>query len=337
MPMGRLFVPSPFGMCTRRTGGAQYVPDLNRSRSDARFSSRFFAYSSAVTSSTPVAPSFRVLRYASSRNCKSMWWDSVVSAAPGICLASPAICWSLVDTDCGPNVSLMFPFNSSVTRPLASLHRIARGSVLRLPRYYQGAPTSHRPSRPALFRSPGRTTDCRLSRGSGGLLLTGSSSELHRCLNPLPSTHTRGDGGISQVPRQPLYEHALLFDPGGPPASGHWRCTTILPSAQLTASAPRSVTCRGSITQPGRSLSTLRSSDCSDRTPRKTHFPPVGQTLAGQDSHLLGCVRRFPLRASTHIVSSSSKLYLAHRPACRHAVRFSCASERPARQLEREV
>ena len=42
---------------------------------------------------------------------------------------------------------------------------------------------------------------------------------------------------------------------------------------QLTASAPRSVTFRGSITQPVRSLSTLRSSDCSDRTPRKTRFP----------------------------------------------------------------
>ena len=42
-----------------------------------------------------------------------------------------------------------------------------------------------------------------------------------RCLNPLPSTPTRGDDGISQVPRQPLCEHALLFDPGGPRASGH--------------------------------------------------------------------------------------------------------------------
>ena len=42
----------------------------------------------------------------------------------------------------------MLPFSSSVSRRLAFLHRIARGSLLRLPRYYQDAPTSRRPSRP---------------------------------------------------------------------------------------------------------------------------------------------------------------------------------------------
>jgi hypothetical protein len=41
----------------------------------------------------------------------------------------------------------MFPFSSSLTRRLASLHRIARGSLLRLHRYHQDVPTSHRPSR----------------------------------------------------------------------------------------------------------------------------------------------------------------------------------------------
>ena len=201
----------------------------------------------------------------------------------------------------------MFPLNGSVTRRLASLHRIPRGSVLRLPRYHQDAPTSRRPFRTARFRSLRGTTDCCASRGGGELLFAGPSSELRRCLNPPPSTRTRGDDGISQVPRQPFCEHALLFDPGGPDAPRPLTTHPILPSAQLKASAPRSVTFRGSITRPVRSLSTLRGSDYSEkhRARLATQWRP---TLLGQDSHLLGCIRRFPLCASTHIVFPSSKL-----------------------------
>ncbi len=120
----------------------------------------------------------------------------------------------------------------------------------------------------------------------------------------------------------------------------------MLPSVWLTTSAPHSVTFRGSITRPVRSLSTLRSSDYSDRTPRKTRFPLVGQTLAGQDFHLLGCFRRFPLCASTHIVSSSSKLSwrtsqrAAGRPAREARAqlsdgRYAAGTTRPQRALQR--
>lgn len=87
----------------------------------------------------------------------------------------------------------------------------------------------------------------------------------------------------------------------------------MLPSAQLTASAPHSVTFRGSITQPARSLSTLRSSDYSDRTPRKTRFPPAanligtGLSPAGllqEVSTLCFNSHRFPLLEA----------FLAHQP-----------------------
>ena len=176
----------------------------------------------------------------------------------------------------------MFPFSSSVTRRLASLHRIPRGSVLRVYRYHQAAPTSRRPSRLAPFCSLGRYHALLLVARPRGVAVAGSSSELRRCLNPLPSTHTRGDGGISQVPRLPLYEHALLFDPGGPDAPRPLTTHPMLPSAQLTASAPHSVTFRGSITQPARSLSTLRSSDYSDRTPRKTRFPLAANLIGAR-------------------------------------------------------
>jgi hypothetical protein len=146
-----------------------------------------------------------------------------------------------------------------------------------------------------------------------GVAVAGSSSELRRCLNPLPSTRSRGDDGISQVPRQPLYEHALLFDPGGPDAARPLTTHPILPSARLTASAPHSVTFRGSITQPIRSLSTLRSSDHSDRTPRKTRFPlaanldGAGLSPAGllqEASTLCFNSHRFPLLVA----------FLAHQP-----------------------
>jgi hypothetical protein len=79
--------------------------------------------------------------------------------------------------------------------------------------------------------------------------------------------------GSPRFPRQPLYEPALLFDPGRPDAPRPLTTHLMLPSARLTASAPHSVTFRGSITQPVRLRSTLRSSDHSDRTPRKTRFP----------------------------------------------------------------
>src|SRR5215831_6494333 len=46
-----------------------------------------------------------------------------------------------------------------------------------------------------------------------------------------------GGGRTSQVPGGPHYERALLFDPGGTFALGHYRAS-MLPSAKLTASAP---------------------------------------------------------------------------------------------------
>lgn len=63
MPSGLVFPALPgFGMCTRRTGGARYRPDLNRSSRLDRFASRPASYCAAVTPSTPAAPSLRVRR-----------------------------------------------------------------------------------------------------------------------------------------------------------------------------------------------------------------------------------------------------------------------------------
>jgi len=192
---------------------------------------------------------------------------------------------------------LVFPFSSSVSRRLASLHRIARGSLLRLPRYHQGAPTSCRPSRQTPFRSSGDATHHCGARGSGESLLAGSLSELRRCLNPLPSSALVEIGRISQVPGQPLREHALLFDPGGPAASGHCDASDIaFPSVDSVGSAFRH-------------LSRLNHTACSlavyasqlgllRLTPRKTHYP-LTATLGGAGLEPAGLHSKVSLRNIT--------------------------------------
>jgi hypothetical protein len=73
----------------------------------------------------------------------------------------------------------------------------------------------------------------------------------------------------------------------------------MLPSLRLTRSAPRSVTFRGSITRPVRSLSTLRSSDYSDDTTQDSL--PADATPGGAGLEPAGCNRRFHSAMSLHI------------------------------------
>ena len=61
----------------------------------------------------------------------------------------------------------------------------------------------------------------------------------------LPTTGSfDGNDRTSQVPGGPLYERALLSDPGGTSALGHYRAS-MLPSAQRTASAPTTMLISG--------------------------------------------------------------------------------------------
>jgi len=100
----------------------------------------------------------------------------------------------------------------------------------------------------------------------------------------------------------------------------------MLPSARLTASAPRSVTFRGSITQPVHSLSTLRSSDYSDRTPRKTRFP-LAANLVGAGLSPAGLLQevstlcfnshRFPLLEASWRTNRRDAVTLAITQAAR--------------------
>ena len=60
--MNRARLVPGFSRCTRRTAGARYRPDLNRSSNSVRFASRSTSYCAAVTPSTPAAASLRIRR-----------------------------------------------------------------------------------------------------------------------------------------------------------------------------------------------------------------------------------------------------------------------------------
>jgi hypothetical protein len=180
----------------------------------------------------------------------------VVNAACGISRASFAIRSSFVDTVVELDVSAIFPSNVPVSRcSLPSAGSL--GSVPPLLRYYEALrfpaalPTLLRFLRSAVppprlgLRSRSRKT---LRLRAGGLL-TG-----------LPHTGFI-DGGdrTSQVPGEPHYERALLFDSGGTSALGHYHAL-MLPSAFSTASAPAR-TVISELNHTARSLAVYASQD----------------------------------------------------------------------------
>jgi len=146
-----------------------------------------------------------------------------------------------------------------------------------------------------------------------GVAVSSSSSELRRCLNPLPSAHSRGD----------------MRDLPGSPATPVRTCPALRPRRTGCAKATNDASdvAFRSVDNVGSAfghLSRLNHTACSfaayasrlgllrsHHARLASHWRP---TLLGQDSHLLGCFRRFPLCASTHIVFPSSWLYLAHQP-----------------------
>jgi hypothetical protein len=124
---------------------------------------------------------------------------------------------------------------------------------------------------PLSFVRSGGTTDRRSSRDSGELLFPAP----HRncagasivCLQ-LTLVETAGSPRFRGNPLRTGAALRLGRLDAPRPLTTH----QMLLSVRLTASAPHSVTFRGLITQPVRSLSTLRSSDPLYRTPRKTRF-----------------------------------------------------------------
>ena len=185
-----------------------------------------------------------------------------------------------------PNVPAIFPSASSISRSAASLRRVPRGEFPGFAGTYQPTPTSRPPSRLTSSPSLGTTTASPSSlprsrtipRGPGPLL----SRRPRRLITVERTRYPRflGDPCV----------HAPLFDPGGPPAPGHYRAGDVVfrtvndvDSAYRVLSRLNHAACTLSVyaSQPG--------------------SPPVCATLdsgwwpalTGQDSHLLGRVEGF--------------------------------------------
>ena len=129
-------------------------------------------------------------------------------------------------------------------------------------------------------RSSGDTTPCCVVRKRGVAvcrLLIGTAPV------PQSSSFARARGDEAGSPRFLGNPFANMLCSSTPADRMHRATTThsVLPSVRLTTSAPRSVTSRGSITQPVRSLSTLRGSDYSDHTAQDS-LPAGGQPWRGR-------------------------------------------------------
>ena len=205
----------------------------------------------------------------------------------------------------------MFPLNGSVTRRLASLHRIPRGSVLRLRRYYQGAPTPAvlPASLPFVRQAVPRTAASREAAGSRcDRLLVGTAPVPH---SSAFGSHSWRHAGSPRFLGNP-FAHMPCSSTPADPAHQASKMYGILPSAPVdgVGSAVSHIS-RLNHTACALAVYASRPGSLRHRARLATHWRPP---LVGQDSHLPGCIRRFPLCASSHIVFPSSKLFLAHQP-----------------------
>ena len=224
------------------------------------------AYSSALWPSIPVAPSFRVRRYASCSHATSMWWASVVSAIVGASLASFAIRSSFVEMCFELDVSFIVPSTGSSLRcrPLLSW----------LP--WVGSPAS---------RLLLRHSDFPLRHLTRFASFGGSASQRRR--QDLPSSSAT------------LATHAPLYDSGGtypsrPPGLRPYVLLSryCLPSSP-TRRLPRLPKFRSPITRPTCSLSTLRVGRYLPLT--QDSLPAGGPALAGRGLNPLSCSPGFCL------------------------------------------
>lgn len=221
----------------------------------------------------------------------------------------------------------MFPISSSLTRRLASLHRIARGSLLRLLRYHQGVPTSYPPFRPTHFSFVWR---------------------YHALLRPV---RKRGVAvcrllfGTAPVPQSSSFARARGDEQDLP---GSWAA----PSRTCSALRPRRTGCAKatndasdvafrSVDNVGSAighLSRLNHTACSLAVYAsrlgllRSHHARLASrwrpTLAGQDLNLLGCFRRFLSVMSLHITSIPLRQALPGAPSGVTRVRVARSTHR---------
>ena len=125
-------------------------------------------------------------------------------------------------------------------------------------------------------------------------------------LTGLPKTgFIGGDGRTSQVPGGPRCERALLSDPGGTSALGHYRAS-MLSSTNWKASTPTTNINFGAQSH-GLPTRCLRFATWVAPPPRKTRFRMAGRPCPGGTDYPLGPTDRFQVSPS-----SFPRLHLAH-------------------------
>ena len=176
------------------------------------------------------------------------------------------------------------PQAPSSGRPLP-LRRVLWGEFPDLIGTYQPTPTSRLPSRLTSFPSLGTTTASPPSLPRGRTLPRGPGPFLSRCPRRLSSVEKTRSPRFLDDP----CVHAPLFDPGGPPAPGHFRTGDVV---FRWINGVDSATMLSRLHHAACTLSVYASQPGSppDHATLDSGWWP---TLTGQDSHLLGHIEGF--------------------------------------------
>src|SRR6202521_2292602 len=145
MPNGRVpTFPGPFGISTRRTGGARYVPAFSRAQISWTRVSSSRSNSVVVSPSTPLAPRRFICRQVSMRNAGVSRCANEVKRSVRSVFALAAICSSCVDI----RVLLLSVGDVSLAQLLDLLRRFPPCAAFPRAEYYQRIrlPRQHRPS-----------------------------------------------------------------------------------------------------------------------------------------------------------------------------------------------
>ena len=204
-------------MCTRRTGGARYVPDFARSKSDWRFClqvlrilgpglsvhARCPVFAGPMEGLTQPVDVHQIGQRSEShlrRSSRQLGYPLLFRG-----YAHP----NFQAFDVCPNNESMFPM------PRFPPTGSARAIVPPLQRYYQGTATSCRPSRRASFPSLGDTTGTRLFRSRSVAARNNDGPGVGHPVSPAgnSSVETTGSPKFLGNPYSRLH---MFFDPGRP-------------------------------------------------------------------------------------------------------------------------
>ena len=156
-----------------------------------------------------------------------------------------AIRWCYVDTISKSDVSVVFPSNGTMTRRLASLHGVRADSRSPASTVLSRRYDSLSPIPPRFVAFAWRYRSGRLRFASaGGKRQTPADRDALVTRVPHTPGVSYGSDRASHVPGEPSCAYALLSDPGGTDASGHFDAPTR-PPCEPRRRLPRTICLSG--------------------------------------------------------------------------------------------